>query len=215
MASVFGKLLNKNVPHILEMIFLSLDYQSFKMCHKVCNAWSKILGTETFKRRSKVQYHDEMVDELFSAAYHGNSSEVQRLLSIGISANVTKNFFTVKTTPLMVAIIDPIREIDVVKVLLKAGADPNATNQLDMTPLHEAATYGYHEAVKILLDQGADPNKVNFWGKTALKLALESYGLGLYQCTWDVTRYVVKLLIDGGSQPGDGFIERSKTVGLW
>ena len=35
----FDKLFVMNVPHILEKIFLSLDYESFKKCHDVSNTW--------------------------------------------------------------------------------------------------------------------------------------------------------------------------------
>ena len=117
--TAFGKLLNKNVPHILEHIFLSLDYWSFRKCHKVCSAWSEMLGTESFKRKSRAQYHDEMVGELIDAAYYGNAKEVNRILSIGISPNVTGEYFTLKTTPLMMAMSAYIHNINVVKILLR------------------------------------------------------------------------------------------------
>ena len=72
----FNTLLNKNVPHILEMIFLSLDYESIKKCQKVCNSWREMLGSESFKRKLKAQFHDQMVDDLFKATYAGNAEEV-------------------------------------------------------------------------------------------------------------------------------------------
>ena len=59
----FDQLFNKNIPHILEKIFLSLDYKSFKRCHEVCKAWREIVENESFRRRSKALYHDEMVDD--------------------------------------------------------------------------------------------------------------------------------------------------------
>lgn len=41
----FDKLLAKNVPHILEKIFLSLDIESFKNCMEVCQAWRSLLAS--------------------------------------------------------------------------------------------------------------------------------------------------------------------------
>ena len=190
----FDKLLNKNVPHILEKIFLSLDYDSFMKCHKVCNAWSELLGTESFKKRSKALYQDEMVVDLFKATVAGNIKEVTRLLAIGININVIKDH----STPLMMA-VSTRSHIDVVKLLLNAGADPNTSDELGRTPLHEAAINGFTEAIKMLLDKGADPNKVNIFDNTALSYAAsrpittrESY---------EVTNDVIKLLIDGGAHP--------------
>ena len=44
-------LLSKNVPHIHEGIFFSLDYESFVACRKVSRKWSELLSTEPFQRR--------------------------------------------------------------------------------------------------------------------------------------------------------------------
>ncbi len=47
---------------------------------------------------------------------------------------------------------------EVVKVLLKAGAEVNAKDNSDSTPLHWAAAQGHTEVVRILLKAGADIN---------------------------------------------------------
>ena len=39
----FGTLFTRNVPHILERIFLSLDYYSFNECLNVNKAWNGLL----------------------------------------------------------------------------------------------------------------------------------------------------------------------------
>ena len=194
----FGKLLNKNVPHILEKIFLSLDYDSFMKCHKVCNAWSELLGTESFKRRSKALYQDEMVVDLFKATVAGNVKEVTRLLAIGININVIKDH----STPLMMA-VSTRSHIDVVKLLLNTGADPNTSDELGRTPLHEAAINGYTEAIKMLLDKGADPNRGARWGYTSLAYALICYEQRKSRESYNVTKDVIKLLIDGGARQND------------
>ena len=43
--SAFDLLFQRSVPHILEKIFLSLDYKTFKACHKVCAAWGETLAS--------------------------------------------------------------------------------------------------------------------------------------------------------------------------
>ena len=197
----FYKLLNKNVPHIIEKIFLYLDYESYIKCHEVCDAWSKILETESIRRRSKALYHDEMVDDLFKATKARNIKQITRLLSIGININVTKFItkYSIKT-PLIEALSTWSQMNDVVKILLNAGADPNQADNWGYSPLHFAAAYGNTYAIKLLLDQGANPNQVNSWGKTALTHALDWI---IDREPYNVTRDVIKMLMDGGIQANE------------
>jgi len=74
-------------------------------------------------------------------------------------------------TPLHMA--TTLGEVDVTKVLLENGADPNVTLQ-SLTPLHVAAFAGYPDIVELLLKHGADPSIRDSDGKTALDFARES-----------------------------------------
>ena len=47
---------------------------------------------------------------------------------------------------------------ETMRMLLERGADPNAKQQLDYTPLHTAASRGDVEMAKLLLAHGADAN---------------------------------------------------------
>ena len=49
----FDKLFTKSVPHILEKIFLSLDYETFKKCREVSNAWNEQLTSESYQQKAK------------------------------------------------------------------------------------------------------------------------------------------------------------------
>ena len=49
----FELLMSGNFPHILENIFLSLDYESFKTCRRVCKTWAEVLGSEPFKMKEQ------------------------------------------------------------------------------------------------------------------------------------------------------------------
>ncbi len=50
-------------------------------------------------------------------------------------------------------------DADLVMILLRKGADPNARQvSLGTTPLHSMAARGEEEAVRLLLENGADPN---------------------------------------------------------
>jgi len=61
-------------------------------------------------------------------------------------------------------------DVERVKALLKAGADPRARNDYGATPLSEAAVTGNVALIKALLDAGADVESANDDGMTALMI---------------------------------------------
>ena len=73
-------------------------------------------------------------------------------------------------------------------LLLTAGADVNAGDTFQRTPLIHALNNGSRECVKILLDKGADVNVSAFHGDTPL---IDAAKKGLHEC--------VKLLLNKGA----------------
>ena len=70
-----SKVLQGNIPHILEIIFLTLDYESFKTCFDVCVQWRKILKSESFLKRAKEVFAAEIAmdqKKLVKAKEEGN-----------------------------------------------------------------------------------------------------------------------------------------------
>ena len=61
---------------------------------------------------------------------------------------------------------------DIVDLLLKAGADPNAKNKYDYTPLHWAAKHGHLESGKLLISKNASLEIANANGDFFLDLAI-------------------------------------------
>ena len=61
---------------------------------------------------------------------------------------------------------------DVAELLLANGADVNAENAHEWTPLHAAADAGYEGLVKVLLANGADVNAENNARSKPLYLAV-------------------------------------------
>ena len=47
----FDTLFERNLTHVLETIFFSLDNASFKNCLEVCRGWQGLLTSEKFQRR--------------------------------------------------------------------------------------------------------------------------------------------------------------------
>ena len=62
-------------------------------------------------------------------------------------------------------------EHEIIRLLLEAGADPNAKSREGGTPLHTAAFTGDLEGAELLLAYGADPNASDPKGHTPLDIA--------------------------------------------
>ena len=62
----------------------------------------------------------------------------------------------------------------VAKALLEAGADVNARDDADRTPLFMAVTAGTPEMVSCIISAGADVNAQNIWGESPLHIAVQN-----------------------------------------
>jgi ankyrin repeat protein len=71
----------------------------------------------------------------------------------------------------------PQRSVDSLKLLLEAGGEINAKDNIrGQTPLHGAAFWGWNAAVQYLVDRGADLNAKDNQGKTPVDSALGKAG---------------------------------------
>ena len=219
----FDTIFTKARPHILEKISLSLDYNTFKNCLEVNEAWRTILTAKTFRKKAKSLFREEILEDvkkLMTASGNGKVEEVRKLVSIGL---VDIDYVDDKHgwTPLHSAAFHGHK--DVVQLLLDRGSDPNKANVGGQTPLHYAAMKGHKDVVQLLLDRGADPNKANEGGWTPLHEAAqnghtvvlqllldrgadlnkanESGFTPLYTAAFAGHKYVVKLLLDRGADP--------------
>ncbi len=121
------------------------------------------------------------------ACQYGDEEEVRKtLLEVPWLARVSD---TNGFTPLHVAAL--WGHVDIVQMLLKHKADPNAHNNAGMAPLHGAAMAGHMEVVQLLLEHGAEVNAADNIGNTPL-----------YFAAWDGHEAVAKLLLDHGADRG-------------
>ncbi|MGH3724206.1 MAG: ankyrin repeat domain-containing protein [Mycobacterium sp.] len=97
-----------------------------------------------------------------------------------------------------------------VERLIASGADVNATEEQDWTPLHFAAREDSPEVVRLLLNSGANVNVVNGRGQTPISIAVGN--------TTSKGTEILQLLRDHGADPflkGDGAmsaIQYAKTI---
>ena len=208
------KLFTRNVPHVLEKIFLSLDYESFKNCLEVNTVWYGLLMLEPYKTKAKAYFEKDIKKDqqlLWHVAGDGNVEEVNRLLSSGFldlnfsnsnghglpsylaAKAIHQNYDSFHEPPLYPAAKGGHKEV--VQVLLDRGANPNKKTFWGQTPIQGAvmifyARKGHEEVVKLLLNRGANPNNTDNHGNTPLHLAA-AYG----------HRILVQLLLDAGADP--------------
>ena len=101
---------------------------------------------------------------LHEAIINGNAVAVRELLNNGYDVNTLDRF---GDTALSEAAAHGY--IDIVQMLLDAGADLNLGNE---TPLYIAARNGHINIVQALIDAGADLNQVNNLDQTPLYFAI-------------------------------------------
>ena len=193
----FEKLFTKNVPHILEQIFFSLDYKSYTSCLDVSNTWKQLLTSDSYQQRAKSAFAFEFQTELWCEAKRGSAAKVKKLLStMTVDVNYAMGYSY--KTPLSMAAQEGHR--DVVNLLLDRGADPNKADIFGLTPLHEAAKRGHKNVVRILLERGGDPNRVDMWGRTPLhRAAWNGMESPLYP-SLGYHKEVIQMLHQGGAE---------------
>ena len=195
----FDKLFARNVPHILEAIFLSLDCKSFRSCLMVNKTWNEFLMSDSFIKKAESTFDEWLLE----ASFEGHPGDVKLMLNMGINPDkpyvdeyggwnamvfaaavghkdVVKvlldkgsnpNWIDENSSHSALARASKEGHEDVVKLLLDGGADPNIGLVCETLPLHNAAYEGHKNIVKLLLDRGADPAKEDSYGNTALDLA--------------------------------------------
>ncbi len=102
------------------------------------------------------------------ACFFGHEAVARLLVESGAQINSpSKN--TQRVMPLHSAAAS--RSLEIARLLLEHGADPDALQEGDFTPLHEAAANGQLELVRLLLAHGADINLSQKPGQTAIAFA--------------------------------------------
>ena len=104
---------------------------------------------------------------IWRAAMTGNTAAVEQHILTGTDINAKEDLSG--STPLIVAAT--FGQVEVTRILIKAGAELNARNNSGGTALHVACFYCQPEVVELLLNEGADPERLNNWQLTPLEVA--------------------------------------------
>ena len=113
-------------------------------------------------------YSSDGFTPLHLASYFSQPEAIAELLRHGADPDA------VATNGTKLAVINSAAasgDIEVVKLILAAGANPNAQQEGGYTALHAAAMRRNHEMIRALLDAGADPSTASNEGKTAAEYA--------------------------------------------
>ena len=127
--------------------------------------------------------------DIWTAAATGETTAIKNNLDQGIGVNAPDPVG--QTTPLAVAA--NFGQLEAVKMLLKAGADPNARNGNKSTPSLGAAFFGRPDCLRALLDAGADPSLADENGTTTITALF---------VPWQITKAIadaVKIPLDQAS----------------
>lgn len=121
-------------------------------------------------RRKLVEKVNELGEtELILAAKSGHYQRCLGLISAGAAVNYYNDRYYYYT-PLISASYGG--HVDIINLLLDAGADIEKKGNDGYSPLFIAASKGYYEAVKILCSRGADVHSQNMFNKTPLMGAI-------------------------------------------
>ncbi len=101
----------------------------------------------------------------FNSESNRTPEMLEFILSCGADPNGMRESSS-RRTPVLFEAID--LHVDLVKVMLKAGADPNITDHRKKSALFYAVESNAAEAAMALLEAGADPNLANENGETPL-----------------------------------------------
>lgn len=125
--------------------------------------------------------HINIHEKLKVAVVQQKLDKVQKYLAQGADVNYTNKAFP--DDPALIQAIkhtydeDGVKcepNIEIIKFLIKKGADVNAKNYTNSSPLHYAVALKNKgtEIIKLLIDKGADVNAKNCYGDTPLHRAV-------------------------------------------
>jgi ankyrin repeat protein len=116
-------------------------------------------------------YSEDGYQPLGLASFFGHSDTAEFLIKAGATVNSYSNN-TQHATPLQSAVAG--QHLNIVRLLLANGADPNCRNSRSQTPLHAAAQNGDMDMIRVLIFGGSDLESRDDDNKLPVDLALDA-----------------------------------------
>jgi len=114
------------------------------------------------------------------AVYFGRTETAKMLLEAGSHPDTSSaNEFKVRPIHSATAHRDPGVSLELVRMLLESGADPNVVQAGGWSPLHAVASRGREEIAKLLIEHGASLQAKSEDGRTPLEMAQAKGHAGL------------------------------------
>jgi ankyrin repeat protein len=118
--------------------------------------------------------HAEMAQELIAHGADVNARQVRWNWERQVTSEPREKWMPLGAlTPLLFAARQGC--VECARVLLKAGAEINATDPNNISPMVMALINGHYDFAAFLLDQGADPNIADETGRTPLYAAVDDH----------------------------------------
>jgi ankyrin repeat domain-containing protein 50 len=190
-------------PHLTESFQYLLGPSSLSTLDHTIGLWNFYRRVHPSFTRLIPERNPLEVITLRIAARLGLPLTCQWLLSINTLAQISSAATDpgIESLFLIEAVIDP--HVDVLKVLLTAGADINTSWRSHASPaLHIAVWLRYREIVEILINKGADVN-TQYDGQTPMDVAIERKH-----------EEIVNILRDAGGRPFGRSEARQISLGM-
>lgn len=138
--------------------------------------WSIELAENSHPNQiNKKEVEKQNSSSLWMAAKNGDMEILKKELA---DKNINTQDPIFKVTPLNWAVLN--NQTEIVKFLIKQGADVNKSNSDGSTPLHSALFLGRYKETQLLLEQKADLKQKNSYGASALESIKADWSLVKY-----------------------------------
>lgn len=113
-------------------------------------------------------------DQLFRASETGDTIELQKLLDSGLYVDATSSFGIRGNVNSWTALFAAARfnQIESLRLLLSAGANPDFRDSAGRTPMHYAAENGHEAAIAVLIAHGGNVNALDTETMSPLYIAV-------------------------------------------
>ena len=169
---------NPGLFHIVEEIFLNLEFEDLEKCIQVNESWHLILSNPSFWLEKCIQVHNcfmknkaawkKIVQLTRHTAFEGNLTHHLKEICDGKMNGPFKNITFSKGMPVRIQCVNygwtPIHwaamsgHTTAIKELVNMTEDPNASGPYGHTPMYLATENGHLDVIKLLLPFLEDPN---------------------------------------------------------